>query len=141
MLAKTPRASEPLLPDDAPTLDAPEALIQRYIELTTQRRVLEEQIAVLRAELEMIASSALSDATPKARFLSPIGHVTARIQPTCIFDRGEVYKQLQRAGRLADVATVTGPMLARFLAKEPRIAAQLGDLIRYRNGVVLHSLQ
>lgn len=142
MLSANPRAvSLPHEDDNAPSIDAPEHLVQRYVELTAQRRALEEQIAVLRAELEMLASAALNEATPKGRFVSPVGHVTARLQPTCVFDRGEVYKQLQRAGRLADVATVTGPQLARFLAREPQLAARLSDFIRYRHSVVLHSLQ
>lgn len=141
MLSANPRAAPLPVENDAPALDAPDYLVQRYIELTAQRRALEEQIAVIRAELEMVAAASLSEATPKGRFVSPTGHVTARLQPTCVFDRGEVYKILQRAGRLADVATVTGPQLARFLAHEPQLAARLSDLIRYRHGVVLHSLQ
>ena len=144
MLSAKPRALDPPMEDDpaiAPALDAPAYLVQRYIELTAQRRALEEQIAVIRAELEMVASASLSEAVPKGRFVSPTGHVTARLQPTCVFDRGEVYKILQRAGRLSDVATVTGPQLARFLSKEPQLAARLSDLIRHRHSVVLHSLQ
>lgn len=143
MLSQRPRALDTPATDadDAPTLEAPAYLVQRYIELTVQRRQLEEQIAVIRAELEMVASASLGEAVPKGRFVSPAGHVTARLQPTCIFDRGEVYKALQKAGRLADVATVTGPTLARFLAREPVLAARLADLVRHRHGVVLHSLQ
>lgn len=144
MLSANPRASALPHDDDphnAPALDAPGYLVQRYIELTAQRRALEEQISVIRAELEMLAAAALSEATPKGRFVSPTGHVTARLQPTCVFDRGEVYKHLQKAGRLAEVATVTGPQLARFLAREPVLAARLSEFIRHRHSVVLHSLQ
>lgn len=144
MLSAKPRALDLPVEDDpanAPTLDAPAYLVQRYVELTAQRRALEEQIAVIRAELEMVASASLSEATPKGRFVSPAGHVTARLQPTCVFDRGEVYKHLQKAGRLADVATVSGPQLARFLAREPHLAARLSDFVRHRHAVVLHSLQ
>lgn len=142
MLSADPRAIVPTAPptEESPTLDAPEYIVQRYLELTAQRRAVEEQIAVLRAELEMVAAAALSDATPKARFVAATGHVTARLQPTCVFDRAEVYKVLQRAGRLSDVATVSGPQLARFLAKEPQLSARLSDVVRYRNSVVLHSL-
>lgn len=142
MLAATPRAHDPIAdPSDAPVLDAPAYLVQRYIELNAQRRALDEQLAVIRAELEMVAASSLTEALPRGRLVSATGHVTARLQPTCVFDRGEVYRILQRAGRLNDVATVPGPTLARFLAKEPQLAARLGDLIRYRHSVVLHSLQ
>lgn len=144
MLSANPRAFDPPAEDDpanAPALDAPEHIVQRYIELTAQRRALEEQIAVLRAELEMVAAASLSEATPKGRFLAPTGHVTARLQPTCVFDRGEVYKLLQKAGRLSDVATVSGPQLARFLAREPQLAARLAEFVRHRRSVVLHSLQ
>lgn len=144
MLSNHPRALETPLPDDPdalPAIDAPTYLVERFIELNAQRRALEEQIAVLRAELEMLAAGALTDASPKGRFLASGTHVTARLQPTCVFDRSEVYKQLQRAGRLADVATISGPQLARFLAKEPRLAAQLRDLVRHRNSVVLYTLQ
>lgn len=142
MLSASPRALDlPTLDPEAPTLEAPEYLVQRYIELNAQRRALEEQIAVIRAELEMVAVSSLGETMPKGRFLSSAGHVTARLQPTCVFDRAEVSKALQRAGRLHEVATVTGPALARFLAKEPVLSARLSDLVRHRNSVVLTSVQ
>jgi hypothetical protein len=127
-------------PLDAVPLDAPEDLVSRYIALTAQRRAVEDQLAFVRAELEMIASSMLKEHNPRGRFSSAAGAISVRLQPTCVFDRGEVTRALQRAGRLADVAAVSGPSLARFLAKEPVLAARLSDHIRYRNSVVLNAM-
>jgi hypothetical protein len=142
MLSANPRASDPAttydLPGDAPQLlDAPEYLVQRYLDLTAQRRALEEQIAVIRAELEILAVSSLSDERPRGRFAATNGQVTVRLQPTCVFERGEVARALQRAGKLAEVAVLPGPSVARFLAGDPALAARLGEMIRYRKAVVL----
>lgn len=129
--------------DDAPpTLEAPETLVRRYLELTAQRRAVEDQLAYVRAELEMFAAPQLGDAVPRARFVAPgIGAIHARLQPTAVFDRVHVAKELQRMGRLHEVAQVQGPALARFLAKEPVAAARLGDMVRLRKSVVLMAAQ
>jgi hypothetical protein len=141
MLSANPRALDPPtyeLPGDPPQrLEAPEYLVQRYLDLTAQRRALEEQLAVIRAELEILAVSSLSEERPRGRFGSALGHVSARLQPTCVFDRGEVARTLQRAGKLADVAVLPGPSLARFLQADPALAARLGDMVRYRKSVIL----
>ena len=121
-------------PDDLP---APEALVARYVELTRKRREIEDQLAYIRAELELAATSSLSAAKPRGRFRAGRASVLARLQPTCTFDKAFVAKELQRMGRLADVATVSGPSLARFLNHEPVLAARLGEHVRYRNSVLL----
>ena len=142
MLSTTPRALTAASVDDAPdmiALEAPADLVTRYLELAAEKRALEDHLSYVRAELEMLAAAALSDAAPRGRFATATGAVNVRLQPTCVFDRGEVARQLQKAGRLADVATVTGPSLARFLAKEPALAARLGDLVRPRKAVVMTS--
>lgn len=146
MLAKTPtRAFDPPtteLPGDPPLpLDAPEYLVQRYLELSAQRRAVEEQLAVVRAELEILAVSALNEQRPRGRFTSGAGHVSVRLQPTCVFDRGEVARALQKQARLHEVATVSGPTLARVLAHDPALAARLGDMVRMRRSVVLTAVQ
>jgi hypothetical protein len=156
MLAHDPRASAPVAhpaahpaaqpaahrpspaaPDEPPRLDAPEYLVQRYLELTAQKKQLDDQIAYVRAELEMIAAPALREASPRARFVAPTGIVNVRTQPTCVFDRGEVARTLQRTGHLADVAVLQGPTLARYLASNPEAAARLGGMVRYRNTLVM----
>lgn len=124
--------------EEPPVLEAPAQLVARYLELSAQRRAIEDQLAFVRSELELVAASLLSDAVPRGRFLGPSGGAVAvRLQPTCFFDKGAVAKELQRVGRLSDVAVLNGPMLARFLAKEPALAARLGDRVRQRRSVVL----
>lgn len=124
-----------------PTLHAPEDLVRRYLELTAQRRAIEDELAYVRAELELAAAEGLKD-LPKGRFVLPGGGaVLARMQPTCVFDKATVGRELQKAGRLVDVATLTGPALARFLAKEPVLAARLADHVRYRKSVGLMATQ
>ena len=141
MLSADPRALPG--PNDLPhetetvVLDAPSDLVARYLELAAEKRALEDHLSFVRAELEMLAVAALSDRAPRGRFAAGTGAVNVRLQPTCVFDRGEVARTLQKAGRLADVATVAGPALARFLAKEPALAARLGDMVRPRKSVVM----
>lgn len=124
------------------SLEVPSDVVRRYLEATAQRRELEDQLGWLRGELELAAAQCLSDARPRGRFVAQgggpgSGFVVARLQPTCVFDRQVVGRELQRAGRLTDVAMLHGPALARFLAREPVVAARLGDLVRYRRNVVL----
>lgn len=136
----TPRPTlqtDPLALGDAPALEAPEHLVRAYVELVAERRRIEDRLAYVRGELEMLAASALSDSAPRGRFLAGEHAVSARIQPTCVFDKGEVMRELQRAGRLADVAILQGPALARFLAKEPALASRLADRVRMRRSVML----
>ncbi|MEA3200816.1 MAG: hypothetical protein QOE90_2244 [Thermoplasmata archaeon] len=131
-------AEETAPPSD---LAAPEDLVRRYVELTRKRRDLDDQLAYLRAELELVAASALTRDSPRGRFRAGEASVLARLQPSCVFDKAHVARELQKAGRLADVATLTGPQLARFLASEPALAARLSDHVRMRNAVVLMASQ
>lgn len=125
------------LPQDPP-LAAPLDLVRRYLDLASQRRALDEQIAWARGELELLAASALSEGVPRGRFVAPgVGSIVARLEPTCVFDRITVGRELQRMGRLHEVAMLRGPPLARYLAKEPVVAARLGGLVRPRRGIVL----
>lgn len=118
-------------------LEAPTKLVERYLELTRTRRALDEQIAFLRSELELVAATTLREASPRGRFVSPVGVIAARLVPTCSFDRMAVARELQKGGRLSDVATLPGPTLARFLGREPVWAARLGPMVRHRHSVVL----
>lgn len=138
MLSRSPHALT-LHPDapPLPVLEAPDDLVARYVELSEQRRRLEAQLAHTKSELELLAASALTDETPRARFVAPGGQVAARLYPTCTFDRPEVCRVLQRMGRLSDVAQVSAPTLARLLAKDPQLQARLKGLVRLRKGVVL----
>lgn len=138
MLSASPRALDPTPHDHLP-LPAPEALVERYVDLVAQRRAIEDQLAFVRSELELVAASALDATRPRGRFRGVTADVTARLQPTLAFDRAVVAKELQRQGRLADVAILQGPALARYLAKEPVVAARLGALVRPRHHVVLMS--
>ena len=126
---------------EPPTLVAPEALVARYVELTRKRREIEDQLAYLRAELELAATAMLSPESPKGRFRAGSASVLARLQPTCTFDKALLARELQRMGRLAEVATVSGPSLARFLAHDPVLAAKLGEHVRFRNSVLLMASQ
>lgn len=120
-------------------LPAPSELVRRYLELALRRRALDEQLAFVRGELELAAAEVLSEEHPRGRFVVDGARqgVVARLQPTCVFDRVLVGQELQRMGRLAEVATLQGPGLARFLAREPVVAARLGGLVRHRRSVVL----
>lgn len=122
---------------ETPTLDGPRDLVEAYLDLVDQRRQIEEKLAYVKAELELVAAAALSERHPRGRFVCGRGSVSARLQATCVFDRPTIMKELQRAGRLADVASVSGPTLARFLAKEPVLSARLGEMVRKRSTVVL----
>jgi hypothetical protein len=127
-------------PDTAteiPLLEGPKELIEEYLGLVDDRKAIEERLAYVRAELELFAASALSDIAPRGRFVSARGAIAARLQPTCIFDRSNVARELQRMGKLADVAILQGPGLARYLAKEPVVAARLGEMVRMRRSIVL----
>lgn len=135
-IAETDTTFPPAL-SEAPRLEGPADLVEAYLELVEQRRVVEEKLAYVKAELELVAAAHLNDRAPRGRFVSARGAISARLQPTCVFDRPAVMKELQRAGRLADVASVSGPQLARFLAKEPVLAARLGEMVRKRSSVVL----
>lgn len=122
-------------------LEAPSDLVERYLELTAERRALEDRLAYVKGELELLAAGSLNDQTPRGRFVAENGAISARLQPTCVFDRVAVAQELQRAGRLADVAVVQGPALARYLARDPVMAARLRDLVRFRKSVVLMAAQ
>lgn len=139
MLAETPHARNNPDPTLQTTdLDAPARFVERYVELSRQRREIEEQLAFVRSELELIAASSLREAAPRGRFVAPSGRVVAaRLMPTCSFDRAAVARELQRGGRLDDVATLPGPSLARFLDREPVWAARLQPLVRRRHSVML----
>lgn len=137
----TPTATPTDPTAEAPILPGPADLVEEYLTLVEERRAIEDRLAFIRGELELLAAAALNDARPRGRFVGSRGAISARLQPTCIFDRNAVLKELQRAGRLADVAVVQGPSLARFLAKEPQLAARLSDLIRHRKSVVLMASQ
>jgi hypothetical protein len=141
MLSIPPRAlATPEYPDERASalLDAPPSLVERYLELTRARRAIEDQLAYVRGELELIAAASLNDASPRGRFAGARGGVVAaRIMPTCSFDRLAVGRELQRMGRLHEVAVLQGPNLARYLAKEPVVAARLGEMIRHRRTVML----
>jgi hypothetical protein len=133
-----PRASLARTTNDSiPTLDAPAEMVQRYLELAAEKRRLEDQMAFLRAELEMAASLALTEESPRGRFVAPNGQLAARLYPTATFDRAEVGDALQKMGRLAEVASIGGPSLARLLARDPQLAARLGNMVRLRKGVML----
>lgn len=113
-------------------------LVRRYLELSAQRRALDEQLAFLRGELELLAAQALSEESPRGRFVGSDGRwLAARLRPTCVFDRRVVGRELERGGVLHEVALLQGPQLARFLDREPVWAARLGGLVRRRNGVLL----
>lgn len=133
----TPRTTVLPTSTEPTTLEAPRDLIEEYLEITAERRALEERLAYVRAELELVAAAALSDGAPRGRFVCDRGAVSARLQPTCMFDKPLVARELQRAGRLADVAILQGPSLARFLAKEPHLAARFAGLVRHRKNIVL----
>lgn len=118
-------------------LEAPGDLVEAYLDLADERRALEERLAYVRAELELVAAASLSERVPRARFVGPRGAIQARLQATCTFDKPAVARELQRAGRLAEVATLAGPSLARFLAKEPRLAARVAEHVRPRRSIML----
>lgn len=124
-------------PDEVPTLHAPAELVEEYIQLVGERRAIEDRLAYVRAELEIAASLQLGDSGTRGRFVSPQGAVAARVQRTCHFDRAAVARELQRMGKLADVAVLQGPGLARYLSYEPVVAARLKDLVRPRRSIVL----
>lgn len=137
MSATVPTRSHPEPPTELPILPAPTDLVEEYLSLVAQRRELEDRLAFVRAELELVAATALSEGTPRARFVGANGAIAARLQPTCVFDRAAVARELQRLGKLSEVAIIQGPGLARYLAKEPQVAARVGDLVRMRKSVVL----
>lgn len=124
-------------PNEAPVLAGPSDLVEEYLRLVEERRALDERLAFVRAELELFAASALTDAAPRGRFLGSRGAIAARLQPTCVFDRAGVARELQRMGKLAEVAVLQGPGLARYLAKDPVVAARISDMVRMRRSVVL----
>lgn len=136
-LFERPRAATSLSTTDAPILEAPQDLVERYLELVFEKRRLEEQIAYLRGELEMAASHSLNDEVPRGRFVAPNGHLAARLFPTCTFDRAEVGDALQKMGRLSEVASIGGPALARLMQRDPQLAARLSPMVRLRKGVML----
>lgn len=122
---------------EVPVLAGPSDLVEEYLRLVEERRAIEDRLSYVRAELELAAATALNEATPRGRFVGKAGAVNARLQPTCTFDRAAVARELQRLGKLADVATIQGPALARYLVKEPAITARLGEMVRMRRSVVL----
>lgn len=129
----TPAATDPVLP----ALDGPRELVEEYLQLVAERRALDERLAYVRAELELLAAHALTDAAPRGRFLGASGAIAVRLQPTCVFDRSNVARELQRMGKLADVAVLQGPGLARYLQKETIVAARLGNMVRMRRAIVM----
>lgn len=129
------QATEP--GDEIPTLVGPVELVEEYIRLVGERRALEDRLAFVRAELEVTASLQLGESGTRGRFLSPHGTIAARVQKTCHFDRAAVARELQKMGKLADVAVIQGPGLARYLAHEPVVAARLAALVRPRRSIVL----
>jgi len=122
---------------DLPTIQGPSDLVEEYLRLVAERRAVDERLAFVRAELELFAVSALNEATPRGRFLGATGAIAVRLQPTCVFDRAGVARELQRMGKLADVAVLQGPGLARYLQKEATVAARLGNMVRMRRAVVM----
>lgn len=122
---------------EIPILEGPSDLVQEYLDLVQERRALDDRLAYVRAELELVAATSLSESVPRGRFLGTRGAIAARLQPTCAFDRQAVARELQRMGKLAEVAILQGPGLARYLAKEPQLAARLGEMVRMRRSVVL----
>ncbi|MFA5862290.1 MAG: hypothetical protein WDA16_11410 [Candidatus Thermoplasmatota archaeon] len=146
MLSATPTRAHDILPTtdvnpEPVAIDAPEYLVERFLQLTTQRKQLDDQLAYVRAELELLAAPALKDtAAPRGRFLGPAGTIHVRLQPTCVFDRAPVAARLQKEGVLSEVATIAGPTLARYLRSNGQVAARLGDAVRFRNSVVLTTM-
>lgn len=122
---------------EIPSLDGPAELVEEYIRLVEERRAVDDRLAFVRAELELLAAQSLNEGAPRGRFLGKAGAVNARLQQTCTFDRAAVARELQRVGKLADVAVLQGPALARYLVKEPALAAKLGEMVRMRRSVVL----
>lgn len=122
---------------EVPVLAGPADLVEEYIRLVEERRAIDDRLSFVRAELELAAATNLSEAAPRGRFLGKGGAVNARLQPTCTFDRAAVARELQRIGKLADVAVLQGPALARYLVKEPALAAKLGEMVRMRRSIVL----
>ena len=122
---------------EIPIIPGPADLVDEYVRLVAERRALEDRLSFVRAELEIAASHQLSEKAPRGRFVSSTGSVAARMQSTCLFDRAAVARELQRMGKLADVAVLQGPGLARYLAHEPVVAARLAGLIRARKTIVL----
>lgn len=133
----TPHALTETPTAESLTLDAPEKLVERYLELARLRRQVDEQLAFVRSELELVAAGTLRGESPRGRFVAPSGVVAARLLPTCAFDRQAVARELQKGGRLSDVATLQGPSLARFLQREPVWASRLAPMVRHRHSVVL----
>ncbi|HET6405332.1 MAG TPA: hypothetical protein VFH78_11855 [Candidatus Thermoplasmatota archaeon] len=131
----TPAALEPA--DEIPLLEGPQALVEEYLRLVEERRAVEDRLAFVRSELELLASQQLSDKLTRGRFVASRGAVAVRYQNTCVFDRAAVARELQRMGKLAEVAVLQGPGLARYLAHEPVVAARLADLVRMRRSIVL----
>lgn len=128
---------EPTDEPEIPTLEGPKDLVDEYLRLVEQRRAIEDRLSYVRAELEMAAAHQLKDERPRGRFLGASGGVSARLSPSCTFDRAVVARELQRMGKLAEVAILQGPGLARYLAREPVVAARLGGLVRPRRSVTL----
>lgn len=137
MSLTVPTPLAPAQTDEIPVLPGPPELVEEYLRLVEQRRAVEDRLAFVRAELEIMASHQLNERVTRGRFVSPRGAIAARLQPTCVFDRAAVARELQKMGKLADVAVIQGPGLARYLANEPVVAARLADLVRTRRSIVL----
>lgn len=135
MSASVP-TNEPASPE-LPVLEGPRDLIDEYLQLVVERKGIEERLAYVRAELELFAAPALSEGVPRARFVGRTGAIAARLQATCVFDRANVARELQRMGKLSEVAILQGPGLARYLSKEPVVSARLGEMVRMRRSIVL----
>ncbi|HUR69925.1 MAG TPA: hypothetical protein VM370_11825 [Candidatus Thermoplasmatota archaeon] len=137
MTATVIPATTPTDSTHLPVLEGPSELIEEYLALVAERRAVDERLGFVRAELELFAAAALNDGAPRARFVGQGGAIAARLQATCVFDRANVARELQRMGKLADVAILQGPGLARYLAKEPQVSARLGNMVRMRRSIVL----
>lgn len=122
---------------EVPVLTGPADLVEEYLHLVGERRAVDERLGFVRAELELFAAAALHDGAPRGRFVGAAGAIAVRLQPTCVFDRARVAHELQRMGKLSDVAVLQGPGLARYLTKEAVVAARLGNLVRMRRAVVM----
>lgn len=129
--------SDASLNADIPVLEGPSDLVEEYLRLVAERKEVEERLAFVRAELELFAAPALSEAVPRGRFQGRAGAIAVRLQKTCVFDRANVARELQRMGKLAEVAVLQGPGLARYLSKEPVVSARLGEMVRMRRSIIL----
>lgn len=120
-------------------LSAPADMVDRYLELEAEKRRIDAALGYVRAELELAAAENLTAQRPRGAFRGGVGGIGVALRPTCVFDRSHVAASLQKMSRLHEVARLDGPTLARFLAREPIVAARLGPHVRARNRLVFLS--